>query len=639
LSIEILLTDRFESILMKSLLRLVPILLLFCCCTLAWAQPDCPCVNADKNDGCVPYSISVTNCSAVNNTSIVYNFGERGTYEPFGTTTYTYNNVGDFNFRQRGNFTCGGTPVIMESNPVPIKVRAIPAPNLISSPCAEKSAFITSVSTQYDEYYVVNGNVEIKLPATVTFADTLLKTLVTKGRYAGLNCGGDGQITVESFDLLKKPRISEIRVVGGNQISISFSPDKLHIYEVQMKTGLNGTFAIVDTLFSSATTYTQSGLNTNQPYYFRFRAFDACGHSVMSEEFGTTVLSATAANEQNQLVWIDYPNLPAASFSLIKNNVADNAFANRPNRLTYTDTDIACGGQYCYQIQMTLAEGIKSFSNTVCVNAISTTKPAALADVQSTVLGEFAQISWPMPSASVQAFSVYGSKGGGAYSALGTTSGASFLDVKNSAAFTHNCYKVSFQDKCGNTTDFSNVTCPVFLSGQVIDVSTRVLTWQAYIGWAEGVKEYKVERLDEAGNVYASIDVALQPNYMDNLLDTNQQFIRFRIRAISNTGRQTVSNVWEVRQQSSLHLPNAFTPNDDGLNDVFLPVGLFIQECKLEIWNRHGEGVFATTSFKEGWDGKIKGKNAPVDTYMYSLEAKDKFGKAYSKTGSIQLIR
>ena len=155
----------------------------------------------------------------------------------------------------------------------------------------------------------------------------------------------------------------------------------------------------------------------------------------------------------------------------------------------------------------------------------------------------------------------------------------------------------------------------------------------------DGVKEYIVEKIDENGNPYSTINVGNSLEYVDKGLDTLEQVINFRIKVVSNSGKISFSNVWKALQKGNFNMPNAFTPNGDGLNDTFHAEGLFITEFNLEIWNRNGEGVFATKSFRQGWDGKVNGQNAPVDTYMYKVQATDKEGNTYKRNGTLQLIK
>lgn len=90
-------------------------------------------------------------------------------------------------------------------------------------------------------------------------------------------------------------------------------------------------------------------------------------------------------------------------------------------------------------------------------------------------------------------------------------------------------------------------------------------------------------------------------------------------------------------------VPNAFSPNGDGLNEVFLPViesGCLIGGFSLAIYNRMGELIFSSNSVKSGWDGNQKGK--PVDIGIYYYELRFDGGtkrKEHNYKGSLTLIR
>ena len=89
-------------------------------------------------------------------------------------------------------------------------------------------------------------------------------------------------------------------------------------------------------------------------------------------------------------------------------------------------------------------------------------------------------------------------------------------------------------------------------------------------------------------------------------------------------------------------LPNAFSPNGDGINDRF---GLLIQEeCKgfqmeFRIFNRWGKEVFYTTVPSQGWDGAFNGRPAPGDTYFYTLRFTGPDGAVVPLEGDFTLIR
>ncbi len=87
------------------------------------------------------------------------------------------------------------------------------------------------------------------------------------------------------------------------------------------------------------------------------------------------------------------------------------------------------------------------------------------------------------------------------------------------------------------------------------------------------------------------------------------------------------------------YIPTSFTPNNDGLNDVFSPAGYNILEYQMDIYNRWGELIYSTNDLTKGWDGKVNGLNALTDIYIYRINIKDGYSDAHEYTGKVTLIR
>ena len=88
-----------------------------------------------------------------------------------------------------------------------------------------------------------------------------------------------------------------------------------------------------------------------------------------------------------------------------------------------------------------------------------------------------------------------------------------------------------------------------------------------------------------------------------------------------------------------IYVPNAFTPNGDGINDILLVYGTAITSVRLMIYNQWGGQLFMSTDISKGWDGVYNGKKAPAGNYVYALEAIMQDGKRVTKSGSFSLIR
>jgi gliding motility-associated-like protein len=89
----------------------------------------------------------------------------------------------------------------------------------------------------------------------------------------------------------------------------------------------------------------------------------------------------------------------------------------------------------------------------------------------------------------------------------------------------------------------------------------------------------------------------------------------------------------------ALDVPNAFTPNQPGVNSVIYVRGFGIAKMKFIVWNRWGQKVFETSNRLQGWDGRVKGVVQPMDVYAYTLDVEFFDGTKTTKTGDITLIR
>ncbi|MBI5539702.1 MAG: gliding motility-associated C-terminal domain-containing protein, partial [Bacteroidia bacterium] len=89
----------------------------------------------------------------------------------------------------------------------------------------------------------------------------------------------------------------------------------------------------------------------------------------------------------------------------------------------------------------------------------------------------------------------------------------------------------------------------------------------------------------------------------------------------------------------SLEVPNSFTPNGDGMNDVFKVHGKSIVEFHGVILNRWGKKLYEWNNADEGWDGKISGSEASPGVYYYIITAKGKKEVDYEFKGFFYLLK
>jgi gliding motility-associated-like protein len=97
----------------------------------------------------------------------------------------------------------------------------------------------------------------------------------------------------------------------------------------------------------------------------------------------------------------------------------------------------------------------------------------------------------------------------------------------------------------------------------------------------------------------------------------------------------------DIKVYHPLQMPNAFTPNGDGRNDVFrIPAFLQIILVNFSVYNRWGERIFSTANSAEGWDGTLNGRFQPAGAYVWRVEYHDLLtGRPAVASGTVMMIR
>ena len=133
-----------------------------------------------------------------------------------------------------------------------------------------------------------------------------------------------------------------------------------------------------------------------------------------------------------------------------------------------------------------------------------------------------------------------------------------------------------------------------------------------------------------------SCDTCQNPSYV---AEGNQVFYLIVRDIYGCFGNEYSFNI-NVQEKYSLDVPDAFTPNGDGVNDIIYARGWGIKELQeFRIYNRWGQEVFSTNSIHHGWDGTFRGKEQGMDTYAYIVKVLRYNGKEDTKEGFIELVR
>ena len=96
-----------------------------------------------------------------------------------------------------------------------------------------------------------------------------------------------------------------------------------------------------------------------------------------------------------------------------------------------------------------------------------------------------------------------------------------------------------------------------------------------------------------------------------------------------------------IIEEFLMYIPNSFTPQDDGINDVFMPKGIGIKDYELKIYNRWGKHFFTSDDLNIGWNGTTdrKDKTAQIGVYVYLINVIDVFGQKHTYNGQVTLTK
>ncbi|MCC6372215.1 MAG: gliding motility-associated C-terminal domain-containing protein, partial [Bacteroidia bacterium] len=146
---------------------------------------------------------------------------------------------------------------------------------------------------------------------------------------------------------------------------------------------------------------------------------------------------------------------------------------------------------------------------------------------------------------------------------------------------------------------------------------------------------WRVEGVQKSNEVNPSLPFTEIGRYHVTLLAENP----------NTTCKAEITKPLDVKNDFNVFIPSSFSPNFDGLNDLFVPVfsayGLDAKSYEMEVFDRWGHSVFRTKEVAKGWDGSVFNKGEPLkeDVYVYKLKYKDLDGNLYNKIGHISLIK
>ena len=196
-------------------------------------------------------------------------------------------------------------------------------------------------------------------------------------------------------------------------------------------------------------------------------------------------------------------------------------------------------------------------------------------------------------------------------------------------------YTIDYRDSCNNIL-FSAETHPPFIEAEFIATNQYLVTFTAGQNSLSNLagSTYEIGNPDNQSSI--PINTSLFPLRLEAINGVPRQFLS----ATSTYEPDIVlhSNSVALRYELIIHVPKAFTPNNDGLNDRLEFFGLPSENAKVSIYNRWGQLVYSSDSATEGWDGTIAGRKAPEGTYLYEIVFETINGEKQRQKGTFALI-
>jgi gliding motility-associated-like protein len=201
-------------------------------------------------------------------------------------------------------------------------------------------------------------------------------------------------------------------------------------------------------------------------------------------------------------------------------------------------------------------------------------------------------------------------------------------------------YQVQAVDSCGNKSVVGNYAKPVWLIGKVRGYNQAAELYHTpYEVWSGSEKRYHLQKF-VVGN-WITLRTEPFPLPYDDVnfteKDSLQSCYRIQITDPNEASLVSHSNVLCLDYVPMLYLPNAFSPNGDGLNDVFELNTIGITTYTMRVFNQWGQKVFE--GLNSSWDGTFQGMECPAGVYMVLLSYTNKSGKQFETGNTLHLIR
>ena len=431
-------------------------------------------------------------------------------------------------------------------------------------------------------------------------------------------------------------QINKLAMNGNGVLEITYAGVNDISTDILYSTSPNGPFTKAATRTSGGQQLVRIyNLDPKAVYYTKLISKDLCGGELETEPITSIVLHGKTENEKNFLSWNQFVGLDQFDhYEIVRDGVVVETLSDS-TATGFTDENVQCGDVFEYQI-IAKSKTETSLSATLNIKTLVDNPLPIDYGLVSVLDDNTISISSKPPGGGMKTnyafiFEKF-DQARSEYKRIATLYGENeFLDQDVNTREESYCYRVTYQNGCGQKTEPTKPVCSILLK-----VQRPTITWTAGNPFVDSLDYYVVM---QRTTTETEIPVNKMVSYLPEYRSTSDLEYTFQIKAISKDTLQSYSNTITINKDVEVFVPEAFSPNGDGVNDLFMAEASLMKSFELFVYNKWGQVIYYTDDISKGWDGKFNGELAPVGSYGYRIQLVDIIDQKLDKQGVLVLLR